>query len=143
MAFTHPPLKVDRMRHGPTKPKNGSKMVRFGSADLWASALGVKRVRGSVSPWSRDRPKPKKAPNCQQNFAPDRYSGDLFVRSIFRRSILRVGCVSHPILSGRKKCSDCGLKNRSGSQDVQFFTVGPMGSSRGRQSSNHGVNPKS
>ena len=37
---THPPLKVDRMRHGPTKPKNGSKMVRFGSADLRTSALG-------------------------------------------------------------------------------------------------------
>ena len=37
-------------------------MVRFGSPDLRSSALGVKRVRGSVSPWSRDRPKPKKDP---------------------------------------------------------------------------------
>ena len=42
-------------------------MVRFGSPDLRTSALGVKRVRGSVSPWSRGRPKPKKAPNCQNS----------------------------------------------------------------------------
>ena len=29
---THPPLKVDRMRHGPTKPTNCHKTVQFGSA---------------------------------------------------------------------------------------------------------------
>ena len=59
---THPPLKVDRMRHGPIKPNNGSNMVRFGSADLWASALGVKRVQRSDPPWSRGRPRPTEGP---------------------------------------------------------------------------------
>ena len=45
----------------------GIQMVRFGSPDLRTSALGVKRVRGSGSPWSRGRPKPKKAQNCQHS----------------------------------------------------------------------------
>ena len=38
----------------------GLKMVRFGSPDLRTGALGVKRVRGSVSPYSRGRAVPKK-----------------------------------------------------------------------------------
>ena len=62
-----PSLKVDRMRHGPTKPRHLPKMVRCGSADLRTSALGVKRVRGSVSPCSRARIQPKKAPNGQNS----------------------------------------------------------------------------
>ena len=44
----------------------GIKMVRFGSPDLRTCALGVKRVQRSVSPWSRDRPRPKKAENCRK-----------------------------------------------------------------------------
>ena len=92
------PLKVDRMRHGPTKPKNGSKMVRFGSADLWSSALGVKRVRGSVSPWSRDRPKPKKTQTCQnsKNCPRSTFRGDL----LLGRSIFREGCVNKSLVAG-------------------------------------------
>ena len=63
-----PPLRHGTSRrHQLPKPRNGPQTVRFGSPDLRTSALGVKRVRGSVSPWSRGRPKPKKAPNCQNS----------------------------------------------------------------------------
>ena len=87
---THPPLKVDRMRHGPTKPKNYPKMVRFQSADLWSSALGVKRVRGSVSPWSRDRPKPKKAQHGHNsNICPRLQMGQKWVR--LQRILMKLG----------------------------------------------------
>ena len=50
------------LKEGP-KPRNGTQMVRFGSPDLRTGALGVKRVRGIVSPYSRGRPTPKKAQN--------------------------------------------------------------------------------
>ena len=75
-------FKGDLLSRGGPKPKNGCTMVRFGSPDLQTSALGVKRVRGSVAPWSRDRPKPKKAPNCQNS--------KICPRSIFRRSICKI-----------------------------------------------------
>ena len=66
-------------------------MVRFGSPDLRTSALGVKRVRGSVSPWSRGRAGPKKAPNCQNSKICPRstFRGDL----LLRRSTLKEGSV--------------------------------------------------
>ena len=44
----------------------GITLVRFGSPDLRTSALGVKRVRGNVSPYSLGRPAPKKAQNGDQ-----------------------------------------------------------------------------
>ena len=56
-------------------------MVRFGSADLWTNALGVKRVRGSVSPRSRGRPKPKQAQNYQNSkICPRLHMGQKWVR---------------------------------------------------------------
>ena len=53
-------LKGDLLLRRRQKPICGIKMVRFGSTDLRTSALGVKRVRGSLSPWSRGRAGPKK-----------------------------------------------------------------------------------
>ena len=38
----------------PPRPRIGQKWVRFGSPDLWTGALGVKKVPGIVSPYSRD-----------------------------------------------------------------------------------------
>ena len=35
--------------------------VQFGSPDLWTGALGVKKGRGTVSPYSRAEIRPKKA----------------------------------------------------------------------------------
>ena len=40
------------VRRGP-KPKHGPNMVRFGSDDLWTSALGVKRVQRSDPPTTK------------------------------------------------------------------------------------------
>ena len=59
-----PPKKkiAPKSRSNATRAHKTQKMVRFGSPDLWTSALGVKRVRGIDPPWSRDRPKPKKCP---------------------------------------------------------------------------------
>ena len=78
---THLSLKVDRgqppnpiyllraiyFEGGGPKPQNGPNMVGFGSADLWTSAPRVKRVRRSDPPWSRGRPRPKKARNCKHS----------------------------------------------------------------------------
>ena len=66
-------------------------MVRFGPPDLRTSALGVKRVRGSVSPYSRGRAGPKKAHFGQNSKLDPRstFRGDL----ILRRSILKEGGV--------------------------------------------------
>ena len=66
-------------------------MVRFGSPDLRTGALGVKRVRGTVSPYSRGRAGPKKAHFGQNSkFDPrSTFRGDLFLR----RSILKEGGV--------------------------------------------------
>ena len=78
------------LRRGPT-PQHGSKMVRFGSADLWTSAPGVKRVQRSDPPWSRGRPRPKKAPNGKslKNWARSTFRGNL----LFRVSTFKEGCV--------------------------------------------------
>ena len=38
----------------------GCPEVQFGSPDLWTGALGVKKVRGTVSPYSRAEIQPKK-----------------------------------------------------------------------------------
>ena len=70
----------------------GLKMVRFGSPDLRTGALGVKRVRGTVSPYSRGRAGPKKAHFGQNSkFDPrSTFRGDLFLgRSIFRERCVR------------------------------------------------------
>ena len=77
-------------RVSPT-PSFGLKVVRFGSPDLRTGALGVKRVRGSVSPYSRGRAGPKKAHFGQNSkFDPrSTFRGDLFLR----RSILKEGGV--------------------------------------------------
>ena len=68
-------------------------MVRFGSPDLRTGALGVKRVRGSVSPYSRGRAGSKKAHFGQTSKFDPRsiFRGDLFLG----RSIFRERCVVH------------------------------------------------
>ena len=43
--------------------KLNHKWVRVGSPDLWTGALGVKKVPGIVSPYSRDEKTPKQAQN--------------------------------------------------------------------------------
>ena len=56
----------------------GLKMVRFGSPDLRTGALGVKQVRGTVSPYSRAEIQPKKAhfgPNRETIFIPPPEAG--------------------------------------------------------------------
>ena len=66
-------------------------MVRFGSPDLRTGALGVKRVRGTVSPYSRGRAGPKKAHFGQNSkFEPrSTFRGDL----LLRRSTVKEGGV--------------------------------------------------
>ena len=59
------------LRRGP-KPKHGSNMVRFGSADLWTSALGLTRVQRSDPPGPEAGRGPKRPNTAKiQKFGPD------------------------------------------------------------------------
>ena len=65
-----PPTAIS-FKGGP-KPRNGPQMVRFRSPDLRTSALGVKRVRGIVSPYSQAKKRPKRPQTAKiQKNAPD------------------------------------------------------------------------
>ena len=85
-------LRAIYFKGGAQQSMFGLKMVRFGSPDLRTGALGVKRGRGTVSPYSRGRAGPKKAHFGQNSKFDPRsiFWGDLFLG----RSIFRERCVS-------------------------------------------------
>ena len=68
-GFRPPTPKQPRKNAGfrPPSPRIGHKWVRFGSPDLWTGALGVKKVQGIVSPYSRDE-KTQKMPKTGKHF---------------------------------------------------------------------------
>ena len=57
-----------RSRQPKRRPRIGQKWVRFGSPALWTGALGVNKVPGIVSPYSRDEKTPKQAQNSKNKF---------------------------------------------------------------------------
>ena len=93
----------------------GINMVRFGSPDLRTSALGVKRVRGIVSPYSRAKQTPKKAPNWQNS---------------------KIWPLQNLCL--QLKGSDYGLLKKCQNEKMQFFIANRFPYSRGEKHAKKG-----